>query len=283
MPAIFNHTWPLTGAHAPLDCTECHVGGIYQGTPTDCNSCHQSDYQATTSPNHAMSGFPTSCEDCHGTMAWTPSSFNHSFALNGAHAPLDCTECHGGGIYQGTPTTCFGCHQSDFQSTSSPNHAAAGFGTSCDQCHSEQTWTPATFNHSWALTGAHAPLDCNECHGGGTYQGTPTDCFSCHQADHAATTMPNHTQSGFGNSCDDCHTTIAWTPATFNHSFPTVGQHNLNCIDCHTTNMPPAFSCIDCHEHRQSEAAMEHEDGNLAGYVWASAACLSCHPTGNKK
>ena len=281
--AGFNHaTFALTGAHAVAACSECHVGNQFAGTPTDCSSCHQAEYLATTTPNHTASGFGMNCEQCHSTLGWMPAAFNHSWPLTGTHAVIDCSECHGGGVYQGTPTDCFSCHQAEYQATANPNHLMSGFPVNCEQCHSTVGWTPAAFNHSWPLTGAHAPLDCTECHGGGVYQGTPTDCFSCHQTQYAGTTMPNHAVSGFGTSCEACHTVNAWVPATFNHSFPITGQHNLACVDCHTTNMPPLFSCIDCHEHRLSKMLDKHDNGNLPGFMYASSACLNCHPSGRR-
>lgn len=278
----FPHSgFALTGAHAAADCSQCHVGAMFQGTPTDCFTCHQTEFQATTSPNHVMSGIGMNCDQCHSTLSWIPAAFNHTWMITGAHVPLSCVDCHGGGVYQGTPTDCASCHQAEYNATSMPDHGASGFGMDCESCHSTLSWTPAAFNHSWPITGAHIALDCTACHGGGVYVGTPTDCFSCHQTDYNATSMPNHAMSGFGNMCETCHTTNAWVPATFNHSFPTTGQHNLNCIDCHTTNMPPAFSCIDCHEHTLARTTKQHEDENVNGFMWVSSACLACHPDGN--
>ena len=52
------------------------------------------------------------------------------------------------------------------------------------------------------------------------------------------------------------------------------------CLDCHAADTFEGLDaeCINCHEHRKSEADKEHEDE--PGYVYNSAACYSCHPTG---
>ena len=55
--ATFNHSatgFPLTGAHVPLQCSQCHVNGNYSLTDTSCVSCHLKDYQGTTDPNHVQ-------------------------------------------------------------------------------------------------------------------------------------------------------------------------------------------------------------------------------------
>src|SRR6266567_4047430 len=68
--AVFDHNktaFPLTGAHATVACTSCHINNKFAGTPTDCYSCHKSNYTSTTNPNHVTAGFPTSCVACHTT------------------------------------------------------------------------------------------------------------------------------------------------------------------------------------------------------------------------
>ncbi|HED65317.1 MAG TPA: hypothetical protein ENJ09_07160 [Planctomycetes bacterium] len=188
-------------------------------------------------------------------------------------------------MYTGTPTDCYSCHASAYQSTTNPDHQAAGYPTTCENCHSTISWQGATFNHNtWPLTGAHMGLDCSECHVGGVYKGTPTDCFSCHASAYQSTTNPDHQAAGFPTTCEICHTTTMWQGATFNHpQFPiTSGKHkNLDCADCHTTpGNYMAFSCIDCHEHRQSKMDDEHK--GVSGYVWQSSACYACHPDGKE-
>ena len=42
---------------------------------------------------------------------------------------------------KGTPRDCVGCHLADYQKTTSPNHAAAGFATACERATGRQTRT----------------------------------------------------------------------------------------------------------------------------------------------
>jgi hypothetical protein len=99
--------------------------------------------------------------------------------LFGAHAAVDCTACHQNaavGQFTSLRTDCFSCHAQDYQSTkaSGIDHVALNFPTTCEQCHSADSWFGATFDHSkvgFALTGAHARLACTSCHVGGALRG----------------------------------------------------------------------------------------------------------------
>jgi len=208
--AGFIHSaWPLTGAHRSVDCSECHVNGVYSGTPTDCYACHADDYNATTDPNHVMLGISTSCEECHNTTSWDGADFDHStWPLTGAHLTTNCSECHVNGMYQGTPTDCYACHADDYNATTDPNHTAAGFPTSCEVCHTTVTWNGADFDHDFPIdSGAHANIDCAECHT------TPMNyvlfsCIDCHEHNKSDTDEHHKEVSGYSYdslSCYECH------------------------------------------------------------------------------
>ena len=285
--AGFTHsTFPLTGAHNAANCSDCHVGNLFAGTPSDCMDCHLPEFNATTNPNHASSGFPTSCQDCHSTTTWAGAGFTHdTFPLTGAHLAVTCTDCHLGGVFTGATSACASCHQADYDATNDPDHQAAGFPVSCESCHSTSDWEGAVFNHtSFALTGAHAAANCNDCHFSGTFGGLPSACIDCHQLDYNSTNNPPHQAAGFPVSCQTCHSTSTWNGATFNHSFPiTTGAHKvLNCMDCHMVPSSFAiFSCIDCHEHSpKSKVDDDHPLSKVPGYTYNSPACYNCHPDG---
>ncbi len=178
----------------------------------------------------------------------------------------------------------------DYNSTSNPNHAAAQFPTDCAQCHTENTWVPASFDHNtiYPLHGAHAAIanDCNRCHSAG-YTNTPNTCVGCHQADYNSTTNPNHTTAGFSTNCATCHSETSWTPATFDHDndfFPIYrGKHQGKwnaCTDCHLGGNYSTFSCINCHEH-SNQSQVNNDHSGVAGYTYNSNACLTCHPDGD--
>ena len=280
--ATFNHNntgFPLTGAHTTLQCTQCHnttfsPSGAYNLTSTACVTCHLTDFNGTTNPNHVQAGFPQTCDTCHSTTNWLNATFNHSttgFMLDGAHTTLQCAQCHNttyspNGAYNLTSTACATCHMADYNGTTNPNHAQAGFPQTCQQCHTTTNWGSGTFNHSttgFTLDGAHTTLQCTQCHNttyspNGAYNLTITACVGCHLADYNGTTNPNHAQAGFPQTCQTCHTTANWTSATFNHSttgFTLTGAHtSLQCAQCHNTTYSPS-----------------------GAYSLTSAACATCH------
>jgi hypothetical protein len=280
--------FPLVGPHAATECFQCHKGaqvGNFEGLDPQCIVCHQSDLARAIDPDHIGQGWVEDCQQCHLQLEWTPARFDHpaSFGLVGGHSGRECTDCHTPGTFTGLTTECVSCHVNTYNQTTAPNHAVSGFSTECQQCHSVFSWPGANFLHpaSFPLSGGHNLQDCTLCHQGGVFAGTPTNCVSCHLNNYNATTDPNHQQSGFSTDCMQCHDTVDWRNATFNHSFPIdSGPHAvLNCIDCHTNPAAtPQFSCIDCHQHSQQIADDQHKD--VSGYVWSSASCFACHPNG---
>jgi Zn finger protein HypA/HybF involved in hydrogenase expression len=305
--AKFDHLrfahYALTGAHATLACSACHTNGQYQGTQANCYACHATDYNATSSPNHGVAAFPTDCSICHSTSAWKPAVFDHNqtaFPLTGAHLGKACEACHvqnGVPIYKGLGTACVTCHLSNYNGTTNPNHVQAGFPQTCEVCHSTSAWTPASFDHSktaFPLTGAHTSVTCTNCHIGGVYAGTPTDCYSCHRgyydgsngiAKDLKITDPDHVAAGFSTACQTCHTTSTWSGATFNHTwFPIYsGKHSqtvwTNCSTCHTTpSNYVKFSCITACHTNKTDLAGKHS--GVSGYSYTDTSCYGCHPAG---
>lgn len=279
----------LTGAHRSLDCEDCHADR-YAGTPTGCYACHLNDYEATTDPDHVAAGFAKACRSCHDTRSWQGAILNHDefFRLTGGHRGLDCQACHSGG-FKGTPTHCYACHKSEYNNTKDPDHSAAGFPRSCESCHNTRSWQGADFDHDlvFRLTGAHRGLDCDACHSNG-FKGTPTDCYACHESEYRSARDPDHAGTGFPTDCEICHGTARWDGADFSQHdgqyFPIYsGRHRGEwdtCADCHTNpSRFSAFECIECHEHNKNDTDDKHD--NVTGYVYSSAACYECHPTGN--
>lgn len=294
IPANFNHSavgFPLTGGHANLQCTQCHVNNNFSLTSTACVSCHMPDYNKAVSPvNHVQLGFPTTCQNCHDTVQWTNGKFDHSatgFALTGAHLTLQCAQCHINNNYSLTSanTACVSCHQADYNNAVSPvNHIQLGFPTTCDSCHDTVVWTDGKFNHAttgWALTGAHAALQCAQCHTNNNYKLTSTACVTCHLTDYNnAVTPVNHIQLGYPTTCDVCHDTVAWTDAFFNHNntgFPLTGAHTtVPCAQCHVNNNYTTVptDCYSCHKaDYQSTSNPNHA---AAGFP---TTCQTCHTT----
>jgi hypothetical protein len=257
--------FPLVGAHAATPCWRCHEGaqvGNFSRADIECITCHRDDLATATNPDHQAQGWVDRCDRCHIPTSWTGGGFNHgTWPLTGQHAQASCSDCHAGGIYAGTPNQCVDCHLAEYNATTDPDHLATGIGTACQQCHGTSSWFGASFPHTGITSG----------------------CVTCHLDEYNNTTDPDHTAAGFPTSCESCHGTNTWFGANFSHSFPiTTGKHkNFSCSDCHLnpTNYMQ-FSCTHCHEHAQ--AKMDDEHSEVAGYVWSSPACYSCHPNGQE-
>lgn len=219
-PSTFNHststTFPLTGGHIGVDCLNCHSKG-YAGTSTLCVSCHQNDYNATTNPGHVAAKFSTDCKTCHSSTAWKPSTFNHNtsttFPISGAHIGVSCISCHSKG-YAGISTDCFSCHAAKYNATTNPAHAAAKFPTTCLTCHTQNAWTPSTYNHDAQFfpinSGKHNGkwTLCSECHTNPTNYAV-FNCLLCHEHSNKASVDSDHKgQSGYvynSINCFSCH------------------------------------------------------------------------------
>ena len=262
--------FPLLGAHAAVQCEQCHkqaATGIFLGLSTQCDSCHLKDWQNTTNPPHPSAGsaFASSnCQGCHAFDTWLNANFNHAstgFPLTAGHANVPCTSCHINNNYnlKIAPTDCgnASCHLTTWQQTNNPTHSAAGpafAAANCANCHNTTSWTNVTFDHSttgFALTGTHATTPCSQCHVNNNYNLTSTDCMSCHQSAWNSTqtlggNVPNHVASNFPTSasaCASCHPITTWAAGTFDHSatgFPLTNSHQLapagkvtSCTQCH--------------------------------------------------
>jgi len=292
--------FPLTGAHRTADCSLCHKSASllrFEPLGIQCYDCHQANYTNAKNPDHVAGNFSKDCIQCHSmnSISWISSNVNHDFfPLTLGHGNLDCTKCHTNGGFGGLSKECYSCHQSTYNSTNNPNHSTIvpPFPTTCENCHTlNPGWKPATFTlHDtyFVLTGAHLTINCNKCHTVDYTTVLPTTCYGCHQNDYAQTNNPPHATAQFGTDCQTCHSTTAWTPATFDHDgkyFPIYsGKHQGTwslCTDCHTNaSNYGTFSCIDCHAHNnQTQVNSQHSD--VGGYEYNSIACYTCHPTGS--
>ncbi|MGZ5497295.1 MAG: cytochrome c3 family protein [Candidatus Aminicenantales bacterium] len=276
--------FPLTGKHRTLACRECHINLVFEGTPTDCEVCH---WQRRQDDRYSLR-LGTRCADCHTPQSWKkvdPALWSHEtnvgYKLEGVHRTLDCEACHGSAGFTARSPDCLSCHESDYRGTREPNHVEAGFPTTCPSCHSQRSWSDASFAHTGFLRqGRHASAACSDCHKNGVFQGTPSECVSCHLADYNSTTDPNHRTAGFPLDCSACHGTAAtgWSGANFDHAFPIQsGRHAVACSECHQTSDFRVFNCLGCHEKPTTDS---HHTG-VTGYSYNSQACYACHPHGS--
>ncbi len=275
--------FPLEGRHLTTPCGACHLKGVTKGTPNRCFDCHwirhKDDKYETRLGNE--------CGDCHRPTSWTAVIWNHGqatgFVLGGAHATLQCQTCHKNNVFTGLSPVCASCHQADYDATRNPNHAAAGFPTTCENCHrvTDSSWSQAHFDHAtlFPLVGAHATQPCQACHTNNRFAGTPTDCYSCHKSNYDGTRNPNHVAAGFPTTCDTCHhpTDTTWTQSTFNHAtlYPLVGVHATQpCAACHANNRYPGTPtlCSGCHIDKYNATTTPKH--SAAGFP---TTCDTCH------
>ncbi|MFN8063062.1 MAG: hypothetical protein U0Q12_28175 [Vicinamibacterales bacterium] len=281
--------FPLDGKHLTVACESCHLGASYKGTPTTCYECHW----VRRKDDKFQTRLGSQCEQCHRPTSWSAVRWDHAattgVSLNGAHATIGCESCHVGAEFRTASLGCVSCHQKEYQATTAPNHAAAGFPTTCDACHrvSDTTWTGSAgaFNHAsvYPLVGPHATQTCVTCHKGGIFKGTPRDCVGCHKPEYDRSQNPNHAAAGFPTTCDQCHkpSDATWKGASagtsFNHAtiFPLVGLHaTAACTACHRNNVYRGTSrdCVGCHRN-------EYDRAQTPNHVQAGfpTTCDQCH------
>ena len=254
----------LLGRHSGLDCGACHKQADFKDKlPRTCVGCHKAD------DAHALR-FGEDCKTCHGNDAWKPGPYDHlakhQFALEGAHADLDCHACHTADVKkQKLGKDCAACHRA-----SDPHGGALGLA--CDSCHGVQKWKQdIRFDHDltdWPLMGMHSIVSCGQCHASRAFKGAPKDCLGCHAQDDVH-------KGGLGKDCAACHTTNGWKSWDFDHArqtgFALSGAHaKAKCVDCHRQPaglVKLAGDCASCHRK---------DDIHLGQY---GTQCQRCHTT----
>jgi hypothetical protein len=273
--------FPLVGRHRTVACAECHIKGVFEGTPTSCEACHWDRRQ----DDRYRLRLGAQCGDCHTPMSWKsvpPNAWDHEtmtgFRREGVHRTLDCAECHGED-FRKVGGDCYSCHADDYRGAKDPDHVAGGFPRECAACHrGQKSWAGAVAGHeAFPLRGRHQTLDCEACHPGGRYQGTPSDCAACHIKDYNATTEPNHKSSGFPTDCVSCHGNgaVSWEGASFNHSqfFALRGTHaTLDCNACHAKGYDLPTDCYGCHAADYNATAEPNH--KASGFP---TTCEACH------
>jgi len=256
----------LTVRNEAFTCSDCHQDDISVFATDSCEACHRQMEMAFTQA-HVLS-YGTVCLDCHDGVDRFGANFNHNiaqFKLTGGHREVACAQCHLG-ARQLTDFTvasqdCYACHRTD-----DPHETR--FGTDCSACHTTDDWEAVTFDHNlsaFRLDGKHAEVVCESCHQNG-YQGTPSDCYSCHSQD-------DEHAGRFGTDCAACHTSFDWENVTFDHNrsnFPLDGAHvDVACEACHTGGQFAGLStqCVACHAD---------PDFHLGAF---NTNCAECHST----
>ena len=282
----------LRGEHAEkhIACNRCHKP--FLGVPdVKCLSCHKKveREQETRQGNHA--GMIGSCYRCHITHQATSgytgvdeAGVDHNlvgFDLD-EHEALRCADCHGQGFklkHKKIEPVCVSCHSWPKQIMGNDDPEAlelrektaefgvhkAKAGADCLKCH--VGGEKVAFKHTFVFRGAHARLDCDDCHHGGPYGGLTGECVSCHKSPHKA---------DIGGDCLKCHNQIKWSQTTVKHDL------SRDCVECHQAPSGHfAGACRDCHKTTNSwESSFEHP--GMEEHSSRSYPCNYCHPTGDK-
>ena len=259
----------LTAAREPFTCEDCHADDISKFDLNTCDACHRQMYMSFSTA-HTLS-YGTVCLDCHDGVDRFDKNFDHnafSFKLKGKHVGLACDQCHytarAFSDFKVTLLDCSSCHQKD-----EPH--GGRFGMSCVDCHSEDGWLPAKFDHNlsaFKLVGKHIEVACEACHVNKVFLGTPTDCYSCHRKD-------DRHNGQYGTDCSACHNPSSWEDADFDHNrtnFPLIGGHaRVACERCHSSGQFAGLStaCATCHGDPAFHAGLFGLD------------CASCHTVDN--
>jgi len=142
-----NTTFKLLGRHAALDCASCHRGELeeaYLKTSVNCITCHDTEFGATSNPNHRRIGFDMQCENCHSFFSWTPAQFPEHDAYfpisSGSHAGewRVCEDCHINAADYKTFSCFEGCHVHSESKTRGQHGGVGGFvyeSIACYSCH----------------------------------------------------------------------------------------------------------------------------------------------------
>jgi hypothetical protein len=273
----------LDGAHAPLDCSECHANARvailpegatrFLGLDRDCASCHEDPHEGR---------FTIACADCHGQETWDGlASLAHErvLPLVGGHGALACSECHtadgphalevlGTGARPAEARDCAACHESphDAEFTrGAAELAALAPGAGCVSCHAAEhesfhepalsEMTPDQHAASgFPLETPHAGLECAECHAPHDAAATFAErypgrdaatCSACHADVHDG----QFARGPFaGEECSACHEGAGFEP----HAF-TAEKHARAALDL--TGKHLELECAECHVEPPGDAA----------------------------
>jgi hypothetical protein len=232
---------------------------------TPCESCHAISFTAfsgttMSSAKHTLMLTVTggTCDQCHdlATLKFYGVT-NLTTRPSGHHVGKDCNGCHGTNGWGG------GAAKKTVAAATAP--ARSTIGTVVTAAAALSTHAGATQAGASQTSGTNRMLSLS-------HAGVTSNCFSCHNGVLATGKGPTHIASN--NTCENCHTSIAWLPARFDHQGVTA-----SCTSCHngvvalgkpTLHVRTAQDCGACHGTITWTAV-------TFSHVGLSAPCQSCH------
>jgi hypothetical protein len=232
----------------------------------------------------------TRCGACHTEDGWKLVRFAHErtgFPLEGRHVAVGCGACHPAGFAVPVMGACAACHRDPH---------AGQLGMCCGGCHDATSWegrftADAHRRTKFPLSGRHAFIPCEECHGDLRDRGfarRTLECRACHEADRAraAAVSVDHDQAGFGDRCQTCHSPWRFRDAVLpghDDCFQiSRGPHaRIRCFDCHSrpigngngTCSTDTARCGRCH----ACADVTPRHAGVLGFQCADRKCYECH------
>jgi hypothetical protein len=288
---------PLSPAHAHLEgaqrCTLCH-GRAAAVPDVRCQACHPEIALRAQRRLPLHGGFAGACASCHAehdggetrVIDLEHDAFAHGttrFALAGAHARLECEDCHrlhdpgadgeAAFHYQGVPfSSCAACHRD-------PHAGGVRAGETVGplvRVALDDAAPPAP-----ARDPAHplAGRDCAQCHGEASFRsaGLYPDGFS-----HAADTRFELHGAHSGVACAACHTAER-RELEQREGIAPGSAAEPHCGSCHRDPHRGALGseqrCASCHTPRSWSEGFDHAlDTRFAlDELHAELRCESCH------
>jgi Cytochrome c7 and related cytochrome c len=239
--------------------------------------------------------------------------FDHlttGFELDGVHRDMPCEACHLNAVFRGTPRDCGTCHITGSPFNATPKTVTHIPSTNqCAACHNTISFRPYVhFDHSQVMG------SCVSCHNGTIAEGegpthppTSQDCAACHTVvswnppktvDHSQIPLSvagyciichNGVQAEGENrghiattlECGDCHTTVSWLGADFDHTGIKSG-----CYSCHNgtkavgkqgNHMPTTNLCESCHTTGIGSRTPSWVPSLFDHTQMTVATCATCH------
>jgi hypothetical protein len=314
MPNPGNQGCSVCHTAAPTNYTTMAANAVlHTGITSSCITCHgqtQLSFYNNNDPpkpmvaNHIPSQ-ATPCESCHTATVF--SAFSGTTMSSAKHTQLladtggTCDQCHdlstlafyGVTNLQHRPSghhtgqDCKGCHGTNNWSNAQIRTAAAPAATKTTVSIVANTGLAGRSVNGGVLSQSGVQLRGGAVGLAGTaisgaapmtgitrlnHAGVVANCASCHNGVLAPGKGPTHIASN--NSCENCHTTLAWIPAHFDHRGVTA-----TCASCHNGAAAPGKPL----RHIQTNQDCSACHGTLAwtpatfNHLGINAACQSCH------
>lgn len=216
------HDSYLVGSHASFSCDNCHSASVASNEAI-CVSCHNTDYNNTSTPNHAQYNTGTRCNACHYSDSFT------------SHTRVSHTKFH-----ETIEGSCISCH-----SGKKPSSHVGNRDSGCESCHSYPDWSDASSSHNYS-----------------------SGCVNCHSGK-----KPSSHTGNRDSGCESCHSYPDWSTTTgFSHTGVTSG---CNVSGCHTRHYD-AYDCVWCHTSANPGVYW----GGWSHSRTDSRACTACHANG---